>query len=98
MTVVREMNSVKPSPFTAGPLFPTRRYLSLNALLASESLPETVNMQLAGPDLMVSKFQADVIAVTKNVFPEATLQRAATQLLQAWPFLSFQTNAIVGTQ
>lgn len=55
-------------------------------------------MQFAGPDLMVSKFQVDSIAVTKNVFPEATLQRAATRLLQAWPFLSFQTNAVVSTQ
>lgn len=54
-------------------------------------------MQFAGPDLMVSKFLVDLIAVTENVFAEATLQRAATQLLNAWPFLSFRTNAAVST-
>jgi hypothetical protein len=52
-------------------------------------------MQFAGPDLMVSKFQANIIAVTENVFTEETLQRAATQLLIAWPLLSFRTNLTV---
>jgi hypothetical protein len=55
-------------------------------------------MQFAGPDLMVSKFQVDLIAVTENVFAEATLQSAATQLLNAWPFLSFHTNAAVSVE
>ena len=54
-------------------------------------------MQLAGPDIMVSKFQVDVIVVTENVFTERTLQRAATRLLIAWPLLSFRTNLTVST-
>lgn len=52
-------------------------------------------MQFAGPDLMVSKFQVDIIVVTENVFSERSLQRAATRLLIAWPFLSFRTNIAV---
>lgn len=52
-------------------------------------------MQLAGPDIMVSKFQVDVIVVTENVFTERTLQRAAARLLIAWPFLYFRTNLTV---
>lgn len=52
-------------------------------------------MQLAGPDIMVSKFQVDVIVVTENVFTERTLQRAAARLLIAWPLLSFRTNLTV---
>jgi hypothetical protein len=52
-------------------------------------------MQFAGPDLMVSKFQVNIIVVTENVFTEETLQRAATQLLIAWPLLSFRTNLTV---
>ena len=54
-------------------------------------------MQLAGPDIMVSKFQVDIIVVTENVFTERTLQRAATRLLIAWPLLSFRTNLTVST-
>lgn len=54
-------------------------------------------MQLAGPDIMVSKFQVDVIVVTENVFTERMLQRAAARLLIAWPFLSFRTNLTVST-
>jgi hypothetical protein len=54
-------------------------------------------MQFSGPDLTVSKFKVDVIVVTENVFTEFTLQRAATQLLIEWPFLSFRTNLPVST-
>jgi hypothetical protein len=54
-------------------------------------------MQFAGPDIMVSKFQVDVIVVTANIFTEKTLQRAATRLLIAWPFLSFRTNPSVSS-
>ena len=55
-------------------------------------------MQLAGPDIMVSEFQVDVIVVTENLFTERTLQRAAERLLIAWPFLSFRTNLTVRVQ
>jgi hypothetical protein len=52
-------------------------------------------MQFTGPDLMVSKFQVNIVIVTENVFTEETLQHAATQLLTAWPLLSFRTNLTV---
>jgi hypothetical protein len=53
------------------------------------------NMKFSGPDLMVTKFQTDMIVVTKNLLTVETLERAATRLLHAWPMLPFRTSATV---
>lgn len=42
-------------------------------------------MKFTGPDLMVSKFQVDVIVVSQNVLHLGVLERAADRLLSAWP-------------
>ena len=52
-------------------------------------------MKFSGPDLMVTKFQTDMIVVTKNLLTAETLERAATRLLHAWPMLSFRTSVTV---
>lgn len=52
-------------------------------------------MRFAGPDLMVSKFQTEVIIVSTNDYSVVELECAATHLLSAWPTLSFRTNLTV---
>lgn len=54
-------------------------------------------MKFAGPDLMISKFQTDIIVVDGHIFTEEALHEAATRLLAAWPFLSYRTTLTVST-
>lgn len=64
-----------------------RTPLTLNTLqqqlFSAEYLSKAATMKFAGPDLMISKFQTDIIVVSEYIFTEEALHEAATRLLAA---------------
>lgn len=66
-------------------------------LFSAVYLSKAAAMKFAGPDLMISKFQTDIIVVFEHIFTEEALHEAATRLLAAWPLLSYRTTLTVST-